>query len=136
MKSINKIFAVLTFTVLMANAAVAQENQTKNFRNVDLKELKKAFVNQLFEDGLIERKKEDIHLEFRTETTLLNDEVLDDKLHKKYGDLAAQFDIDRGSYRIVYITRQCIAVGDFYKDSFSGKMQGKMNLGELTISVR
>ena len=136
MKSITKTIAALAFILLMTNAAFAQENKTKNFKSIDLKELKKVFVDQLLADGLIEKKKEDVHLAFRSETTLLNDEELDEDFHKKYGDLAAKFNIDRGSYRIVYITRQCIAVGDFYKNSFSGRMQGKMDMDELTISIR
>ncbi|WP_436515499.1 hypothetical protein [Ekhidna sp. To15] len=136
MNSRIKSILVFSFFILIANATKAQESGTKDFKNIDLKELRKAFVNQLLDDGLIKRKKDDIHLALRSEMTLLNEQVLDKELHEKYGNLAAQFDIKRGSYRVIYITHQCTAVGDFLDDSFSGKIQGKMNLNELKVSIQ
>ncbi|WP_421764578.1 hypothetical protein [Ekhidna sp.] len=131
-----KSIIVLVFIILMTNGLNAQETDTKDFENVDLKKLRKTFVNQLLDDGLIKGKKEDIHLALRSEMTLLNEKALDVELHKKYGNLAATFNIQRGSYRVVYITRHCTAIGDFFDDSFSGKIQGKMSLNELKVSIR
>ncbi len=136
MKSTLKSIAVTALTFLSINFAAAQKNDEVSFKNVDLKEIRKTFVNELLKDGLIDRKKDDIHLELRTNITVLNDNTLAESHHQKYGDLAAQFNIDRGSYRVIYITKQCTAVGDLLDSSFSGKMHGKMSLDELTVSIR
>ncbi|WP_462251539.1 hypothetical protein [Ekhidna sp.] len=136
MKSTLKSIAAITLTVLSVNFATAQKNDEVSFNNIDLKEVRKTFVNELLNDGLIERKKDDIHLELRSNTTVLNDITLTESYHQKYGDLAMQFKIDRGSYRVIYITKQCTAVGDLLDNSFSGKMHGKMSLDELTVSIR
>ncbi len=127
---------LLIAAILTTQFAFGQKNEPSNFQNIDLKELRKAFVNQLMEDGLIDRRKDDIHLALRTETTLLNDKILAKEFHEKYGNLAEKFDIQRGSYRVIYITRQCIAVGDFLEDSFSGRIDGKFSLNDLTVSIR
>lgn len=136
MKSTIKLILASTLFIIITHFSFAQKSEVVNFKDIDLTELKKTIIQELLKDGLIEKRKDNVHLALRSEMTLLNDEVLSEKQHEKYGSLAAQFKIDRGSYRTIYITRQCIAVGDFYENSFSGTIRGKMDIDELTVSIR
>lgn len=134
MKKASFILPILLLLCVQFN--YAQKKETTNFRDIDLKELKKIFVDELMADGLIERKKDDIHLSLQSERTLLNNKVLKEEFHEKYGNLAEKFNIERGSYRVIYITRKCTAVGDFLEDSFSGRVEGTFSLNDLTVSIR
>lgn len=136
MKQLAKSILVPVLIILVSHVSVAQNKDRSNFKDIDLKELRKVVLKELMNDGLISSKKESVHLSLRSQKTVLNGEELTDQLHQKYGNLAAQFKITRGSYRTVYITNQCTAVGDFYEDSFDGKVKGKMRLAEVTPTAQ
>ena len=133
MKKVTSILAVLMLLVL-ATEGMAQTKEV-DFNSVDLKKLRKKVIVQLQNDGLLNNRKEKIHLELRTNTTVLNGEELDERLHAKYSRLADEFEIGRGSFRTIYITHQCTAVGDFHDGSFKGKMEGRMRIQEVYPSA-
>ncbi|MEO9483759.1 MAG: hypothetical protein ABJG47_09955 [Ekhidna sp.] len=135
MKNILKSTAVSIVFMLLSQVAFSQKNDVPNFKDIDLKKMRKTIIEELLKDDLIKNKKEEIQLALRTSETLLNGKVLDDELHVRYGNIVAQFEVGRGSYRIIIINRQCTAVGDFHEDSFNGKAQGKLSLKDVAPSA-
>lgn len=134
MKKVTSIFTVL-FLLMLSTDGLAQDKAEVNFNLIDLNKLKNSIVSELRNDGLVDLKNEEIHLELRTSETVLNGERLNKVLHDKYTILSEEFGIGRGSYCRIYITRKCTAVGNFFEDSFDGKMKGRLNLQEVNPSA-
>ncbi|MEP1032941.1 hypothetical protein [Ekhidna sp.] len=133
MKKVTSIFAALFF-LMLATDSLAQIKESVNYNQIDLKRLKKRVITELRADGLMGHKSGEIHLALRTAETVLNGKMLDKVLHDKYTILSEEFGIGRGSYRTIYITSKCTAAGDFFNDSFKGKMEGRMRLQQINSS--
>lgn len=100
------------------------------FAHVDLPELRKEVLNSLKKDDLIESKKSPVFLFLKEDGIYLNRMKLSGGLDTRYTKLLANFDLGKGPNRVIMITTECTAVGDFYDESFSGKSRGRLSLPE------
>ena len=133
MKSVLKTISVMMLSIL-TSTAFSQKKQS--FQEIELKDLRKTVLNQLIADNIniIDNKREKIFLSLRANETLLNGDVLANELHSKYLVLLEAYNIGRGTYRGIYIDNKCTAVGDFFKDSINGKIEGKFSFKNFTSS--
>ena len=88
--------------------------------NADLKEIHHQLYQFSIEDDLIKSKKEFLVLELNQIQLLLNlKEIESDKL-KKYENFLNKYDIKRKTNRMIKISENTIAIGDYQPGSFTG----------------
>ena len=90
--------------------------------------LKRTLLRNLWMDELIDSKKEFVKMELPEGKIIVNGQVLEGKLFKKYESILLNFEVTHGEKRAIHISKRFIKVGDFYGDCFRGEASGKMKL--------
>ncbi len=122
----------MMFVMLPCSAQLFDETPAKNhrFTHVDLQKLRKVVLNQLLKDDLIQNKKTEVFLFLKEDEIKLNRLKLPAALESRYTALLDDYNLGKGPNRMILISRDCTAVGDFWDESFSGKSNGRLSLPE------
>lgn len=129
MKSI--VVLLMMVWVLPSSAQLFGESTAPSrFTHVNLKKLRKDVLNELLKDNLIPNRRSQIFLFLKEDGIEVNRLKLSKDLDNKYTSVLAAHELGRGPNRLVLINPDCIAVGDFWDESFSGKSEGRLSLQE------
>ena len=130
MKSI--VMLLMMVWVLPSSAQLFDESPDRKhrFTHVDLQKLRKEVLHELIKDDLIPNRRSQVFLFLTEDGIKLNREKLSTALDEKYNALLADYDLGQGPNRLILINPDCVAVGDFWDESFSGKSKGRLSLPE------